>query len=536
MLIYIFFFLVLVKKTISMKKIILLLTLFYCSDAFAQVPSVPAPTQPARNASDVISIYGGAYTNISGVTLNPFWNQNTVVSQIAVAGDSVLQYANFNYQGTDWAGNAQNISNMDFLHVNIWTNNQAPNVYAISSGPEIAHPITSQPGSWKTVNIPVTGLTGNLSNVIQFKFDAGTGGTIYLDNLYFWKTPLPAGTDAGLSDLKVGGTTVSGFASNVTTYSKSVPFGSPVPQITQAPTSDPSANAVITQATAVPGSATVLVTSANGLVTRTYTVNYAFSGPTVPAPSPPLRAANDVISLFSNVYTNVQIDAWSAIWDNSDIEDIQINGNDVKKITFGNFLGVDFSSPGNHLNLTPMTRFHMDFYTESPNLLGKVFNSKIVDFGGTSGEVSAGELNINEASTPAIASNQWVSIDVPWSSWANNPNIRSDIAQFVITSNLDIVYVDNIYFYTGVPLPLDVREVAKSALKLYPNPAGDYVTLSSEAMIGEVTVLNALGQVVSRQNLAATEATIDVSAFSKGIYVVIAKVGNDLVRKQLIKK
>jgi hypothetical protein len=178
----------------------------------------------------------------------------------------------------------------------------------------------------------------------------------------------------------------------------------------------------------------------------------------------------------------------------------------------------------------------MDFYTESPNLLGKVFNSKIVDFGGTSGEVSAGELNINEASTPAIASNQWVSIDVPWSSWANNPNIRSDIAQFVITSNLDIVYVDNIYFYTGVPLPLDVREVAKSALKLYPNPAGDYVTLSSEAMIGEVTVLNALGQVVSKQNLAATEATIDVSAFSKGIYVVIAKVGNDLVRKQLIKK
>lgn len=519
-----------------MKKVILLLSLFYCSDAFAQVPGSPAPTPPTRNAADVISIYGGAYSNISGVTINPFWNQNTVVTQIAIAGDSVLQYANFNYQGTDWAGNAQNIANMDFLHVDVWTNSQAPNVYAISSGPEIAHPITSQPGSWKSVDIPVVGLTGNLSNVIQFKFDGGTGGTIYLDNLYFWKTPVPVGADAGLSDLKVNGTSVSGFASNITSYNRSVPFGSPVPQITQAPTSDPSANAVITQATAVPGSATVLVTSANGLVTRTYTVNYAFAGPTVPAPSPPLRAANDVISLFSNVYSNVQIDAWSAIWDNSDIEDIQINGNDVKKITFGNFLGVDFSSPGNHLDLTPMTRFHMDFYTESPNLLGKVFNSKIVDFGGTSGEVSAGELNINEASTPAIASNQWVSIDVPWSSWANNPNIRSDIAQFVITSNLDIVYVDNIYFYTGVPLPLDVSEVAKSALKLYPNPAGDYVTLSSEAMIGEVTVLNALGQVVSKQNLAATEATIDVSAFSKGIYVVIAKVGNDLVRKQLIKK
>jgi hypothetical protein len=160
----------------------------------------------------------------------------------------------------------------------------------------------------------------------------------------------------------------------------------------------------------------------------------------------------------------------------------------------------------------------------------------MVDFGGTNAEVTAGELNINEASTPALVSNQWVSIDVPWSQWVNNPNVRSDIAQFVITSNLQVVYVDNIYFYTGIPTPLNVNEVAKPSFKLYPNPAGAHVTLSSDAMIGEVMVLNALGQVVSRQNLASTEATIDVSAFSKGIYVVIAQVGNDLVRKQLIKK
>ena len=519
-----------------MKKIVLLLSLFCCSHAFAQVPGSPAPTPPTRNASDVISIYGGAYTNITGVTINPNWNQNTVVTQIAISGDTVLQYANFNYQGTDWSNNGFSIANMDFLHVDIWTNNQSPNVSVISSGPEIPHPISSQSGSWQSVDIPVLGITGNLGNVIQFKFDGGTGGTIYLDNLYFWKTPVPAGADAGLSDLQVNGSAVSGFASNVTSYNSAVPFGSTVPQITLAATSDPSATAVITQATAVPGSATVLVTSSNGQVTRTYTVTYAFAGPTAAAPTPPNRAATDVISLFSNAYTNVPIDTWSAIWDNSDIEDIQINGNDVKKITFGNFLGVDFSSPGNHLDLSPMTRFHMDFYTEEPNMLGKVFNSKIVDFGGTNAEVSAGELNINEGTTPALIANQWISIDVPWSQWVNNPNTRSDIAQFIITSNLGVVYVDNIYFYTGVPTPLSVNEVVKPSFKLYPNPAADFVTLASDAMIGEITVHNALGQVVARETLSTTEAVIDISAYSKGIYIITAQVGNDLVRKQFIKK
>ena len=243
-----------------------------------------------------------------------------------------------------------------------------------------------------------------------------------------------------------------------------------------------------------------------------------------------------MISLFSNAYTNVPIDTWSAIWDNSDVEDIQINGNDVKKITFGNFLGVDFSTPGYHLDLTPMTRFHMDFYTEDASMAGKVFNTKIVDFGGTNAEVSAGELNINEGTAPAVAANQWVSIDVPWSQWVNNPNTRNDIAQFIITSNLDVVYVDNIYFYTGVPTPLSVNEVVKPSLKLYPNPAGDYVTLSSDAMIGEITVHNALGQIVSRQTLTTTEAVIDLSGYAKGVYVITAQVGNDLVRKQFIKK
>ncbi|MGB6269796.1 MAG: T9SS type A sorting domain-containing protein, partial [Olleya sp.] len=110
-------------------------------------------------------------------------------------------YPNFNYQGNDFNG-AQDISTMDFLHLDIWTNDTNPNVYVISSGAEIAHPITSQPGTWQSVEIPIAGITGDLTSAIQFKFDGGSGARlmmnvdnkIYIDNLYFYKG-VPLSTD-----------------------------------------------------------------------------------------------------------------------------------------------------------------------------------------------------------------------------------------------------------------------------------------------------------------------------------------------------
>lgn len=519
-----------------MKKITLLFTFLFVTLGYSQVPTSPAPTPPTRNATDVISVYGAAYTNITGVNTNPNWGQSTAVTEIQISGDNTLQYANFNYQGTDWAGNAQNISAMEYLHVDVWTNSQSPNVFAISSGTEVPHPISSVPGAWQSLNIPVTGLTGNLANVIQFKFDGGSNGTIYLDNLYFWKTPVAVGTDATLSDLKVNGTTVAGFASNVISYNMGIPVGSPLPQITLAPTTDPSATRVITQATAVPGNATVVVTSQNGSVTKTYTVSFAYTGPSTGAPTPPNRNSFDVVSLFSNSYTNITIDTWSAPWDNSDYEDLQIGGNDTKKITFGNFIGVDFSTPGNHVDLSQMTNFHMDFYTETPSLIGKVFNTKISQWGGTNAEVSAAELNINDGTSPAVVSGSWVSIDVPMTigPWSNNLT-RNDIAQFLITSNLSVVYVDNIYFYKGVPLA--TTNFVKSTLSMYPNPTKNVLNLSSDTSIDNITVYNMLGQIVAKQTtIGSNEVTINVSDLSKGVYVITAQIGNELVKKQFIRE
>ncbi|WP_083909883.1 carbohydrate binding domain-containing protein [Gracilimonas tropica] len=165
--------------------------------------------------------------------------------------------------------------------------------------------------------------------------------------------------------------------------------------------------------------------------------------PEVAAPAPPARNAGDVISLFSNSYDNITVDSWSAEWDQADIEDVVIDGNDTKKVSFVNFLGVDFAS--SPFDASAMTHFHIDFWVPDTDLTGKVFNSKWSNHEGGSGETNAYEINY---AFTGDESGQWVSLDVPLSE-ANiiNGDDRSAFAQFLITSNVDLAYVDNIYLY-----------------------------------------------------------------------------------------
>ena len=181
--------------------------------------------------------------------------------------------------------------------------------------------------------------------------------------------------------------------------------------------------------------------------------------PTTAPTTPPVRNAADVISLFSNAYTNIPIDSWSAAWDNSSIADLVIAGNDAKKITFTDFLAVQFNGAGHHIDATPMTNFHIDLWTATATL-DKFFNLKFSNWGGGSGEANAIQFSATNASNPTLPNpnpGTWISLDIPLSKMAG---LRNDLAEFIISSggpgSLGTVYVDNIYFWrdpsaTGTP-------------------------------------------------------------------------------------
>ncbi len=523
-----------------MKKITLLCMLLMTSLAFAQPTTNPAA--PMQDAVDVISVYGDTYTNIA-TNYDPNWGQSghTLVnpSYDPGTGQLLLAYPNFNYQGTELT--TTDASQMEFLHIDIWTS-ASPGATDIQVSPinngsgagETLVSIAYTSGTWTSVDIPKSAFTGmTWDSVFQMKFAAnGPGSTvpvdIYLDNVYFWKNPTAAGSDATLSALEIDSAPLSGFGSGVFSYTVDLAPGTTVvPQITSATTTDPAAMAVITQAPAVPGDATVVVTSQNGMVMETYTVSYVISGPATAAPSAPNRPAADVIGIYTDWYPSIAVGTYDAGWCGSAITEVQIDGdNTFKKNTGIPCQGIDFSA--NRQDLNAFTHIHFDFYTDDVDLVGDVFNVKLVDFAGGGGEASALEININTGTMPAIVANTWVSVDIDISSLGGVVvgNLeRGDIAQIgITTANLTNVWYDNIYLHKNTTLGLD--EFNTSSFKTYPNPTNDaWNVVTEDTVINTIQVFDISGRQVVAMEPNNTRASIDGTSLQGGIY--FARISTD---------
>ncbi|MCX6267335.1 MAG: alpha/beta hydrolase fold domain-containing protein [Bacteroidetes bacterium] len=137
-------------------------------------------------------------------------------------------------------------------------------------------PMTGSTAIWHQVTIPVN--DNSSSVIIRFRGTAITGttatGLFYLDDV---SLTMNSAADASLSNLKLGGTTIPGFSSGIYSYDVILPPGTTQVPALSATTSQPGASAIVTNAAALPGTSTVLVTAPNGINTLTYTVNLSDS-------------------------------------------------------------------------------------------------------------------------------------------------------------------------------------------------------------------------------------------------------------------
>jgi len=167
-------------------------------------PLASAPTPPSRAASDVISIYSAKYVDVAGSNYNPDWGQSGQGSSYAefdLNGDKMLNYIKLSYQGID-LGSAINASSMEFLHIDIWTaDDMSIDIYPLPNGviPANERFVTKTlvANQWNSFNIPLSDFTSQglpLGNLKQFKFVGApwATGTVFIDNLYFYKAPEPA--------------------------------------------------------------------------------------------------------------------------------------------------------------------------------------------------------------------------------------------------------------------------------------------------------------------------------------------------------
>ena len=166
--------------------------------------------------------------------------------------------------------------------------------------------------------------------------------------------------------------------------------------------------------------------------------------PTEPTTASPLptRPASNVISLFSNAYTNVPVNTWRTDWSAATLTDLQVAGNDVKKYSALDYVGIE-TTGANTINASNMTYFHFDYWT--PNMT--TLRIKLVDFG-ADGAFAGGDDKEHELSYTPILS-QWNSLDIAISLFTGLTT-RSHIAQIIISglpTSSSTVYIDNVFFY-----------------------------------------------------------------------------------------
>ena len=166
--------------------------------------------------------------------------------------------------------------------------------------------------------------------------------------------------------------------------------------------------------------------------------------PSEAAPTPS-HHADSVISFFSDAYTDVTVDTWSASWDQADVEDVQIAGNATKKYSNLVFAGIEFTS--STVDATGMTHFRIDIWTPDPTAAA-VFKVKLVDFGADGafggGDDVEHEISLTASSDPALATGRWVSYDVALSDFTGL-TARGHLAQLIISGDPNTVFVDNVY-------------------------------------------------------------------------------------------
>ena len=177
--------------------------------------------------------------------------------------------------------------------------------------------------------------------------------------------------------------------------------------------------------------------------------------PTTEATTPTIASAN-VVSIFSDKYTNATIDSFEPFWTwsgggmTTNYTAYKLNGNNYIRYSNYNdtynqnkvFVAISFETTP--IDISAMNYFHIDVWVPatSPNLTNKPtvsFEDWGANYGGTN---STGVYT----QSSALLTNQWVSLEIPMSSFTGLTS-KAHLVHLILDNFPTVIYVDNIYFH-----------------------------------------------------------------------------------------
>ncbi len=167
----------------------------------------------------------------------------------------------------------------------------------------------------------------------------------------------------------------------------------------------------------------------------------------------PTRDAEDVVSLFSDTYTNVPTDYYNGFFldgfqttlggTGPGGADITINGNGIINYTKLNFVAIGTFLDVPTLDLSQMTHLHVDIQVQEKVDPDDFIRMLIINSVGT--VETSGSFTIT---SNILKENEWASIDIPLADFAGLTNRNQAGLLFFISDNtISNILVDNVYYY-----------------------------------------------------------------------------------------
>lgn len=186
------------------------------------------------------------------------------------------------------------------------------------------------------------------------------------------------------------------------------------------------------------GTAKITATLGGKDVSGSLTINAAsFQSAPVPLVDP-----SRVISLYSNRYSNSNVDYFNGYWQpyqTTQSMDIEINGDNVINYSNFNFVGIEFRNPT--VDAREMQFLHLDVYTTDPIVAETALYVDMINQGNP-----ANIRGSYKFASDFLRANQWNSCDVPVSIISQ----RDKVFQIILNAPANLmknIYVDNIYFH-----------------------------------------------------------------------------------------
>ena len=394
----------------------------------------------------------------------------------------------------------------------------SPNIYdyyvAIPEGDPL--PITGATPNQEDATVDITQTPGvpGTSTVLVTAQDGVTQLTYHV---YFHVL----GTDATLSDLTVNDTTIPGFDPNVFEYDYSVPNGDPIPVVGATP-SDTNATVEITQATSLPGTAEVLVTAEDSITTHLYTVNFLYT-PGTDATLSDLTVDGTTIQGFDpNVldYTYAVVEGDPIPFVEGTPTDPLATDDPTQATVIPGDATVLVTAEDEITTLTYTVSFY--YLNSDATLSDLTVDGTTIE--GFSPSVTYYEVDVLEGSSiPVIDGTPTDSLATKEITQANNLPGDGTILVTAQDSMHQLTYTVHFNLITG----LDSKST--DDIKLFPNPAADYLFISGIDGNGELNIFNLLGETVLTDNIN-NQQRIDIHQLQKGVYFAKIRLANQQVR------